>query len=345
MKENPKKNYFTLFIILIILILLSFYILKDNSSEEDFSNQENINSSIFLKQNMEEITLTGFTRPFGINIYNENIYIADFGGRNILIYNKDYNLIKEIKPGIDILKAPHSIDFDVKGNWYVTDFQNKKIQKFSKEGEFLETLVDEAYLKGPATTYFDNNGNLLVSDYASNALLKFTSKGDFIGWIGAKSDGTFTNGWEKNLEKSIGSASPNGFDRLHYALDDSKGDVYVADTWNNRIQKFSEEGKFIGWIGAKSNGTFTNGWEKTGTAIASSEQRGFNTPVALDITNNDELIIFEFNNGRIQKFSKEGKFISVLATGFNQGYDVKFRDNKLYVVDTGNNQIKIINLF
>jgi len=38
------------------------------------------------------------------------------------------------------------------------------------------------------------------------------------------------------------------------------------------------------------------------------------------------------------------KFIEILATGFNQGYDIKLSNNKLYVVDTGNSRIQIINL-
>ena len=154
-----------------------------------------------------------------------------------------------------------------------------------------------------------------------------------------------TEGWEKNLNEASISNLPGGFDRLHMARVDLEGNIYVADTWNNRIQKFSKDGLFIGWIGAKQDGTLTNGWEKEGIAKSSYIQGGFNTPVSLDISEEGDLIIFEFNGNRVQKFSKEGKFIEILATGFNQGYDVKLSNNKLYVVDTGNNRIQIINLF
>ena len=54
----------------------------------------------------------------------------------------------DIPGGNEILKSPHSIDFDSKGDWYITDFQNKKVQKFSSKGEFVENLIDETCFYG-----------------------------------------------------------------------------------------------------------------------------------------------------------------------------------------------------
>ena len=121
----------------------------------------------------------------------------------------------------------------------------------------------------------------------------------------------------------------------------SEGDIYVADTWNNRVQKFSSDGKFIGWIGAKSDGTLTDGWEKIGQSVSNNVEGGLNTPIAIDIIEEDNFIVFEFNGNRVQKFSSDGKFIEILEEGFNQGYDAKTYNNQLYVVDTGNKIVKI----
>ena len=338
-----------IYLIILVLIILLLIFLPNKEIKLPIENNSNLENTqmIFKTEETKELIesktfIEGFVRPFGITIYENKLYISDFGGHNILIYDKNHNFIEKIEPGIEIFNSPHSIDFDSQSNWYVTDFLNKNVQKLSKDGEFLKIIIDDKYLQGPATSYFDNEEDLLVTDYSSNALIKFDKDGNFLGWIGAKNDGTFTNGWEKNdLEKRVVSTSPGGFDRLHMARVDSKGDIYVADTWNNRVQKFSKEGKLIGWIGAKNDGSLTNGWEKTDTAIASSQPGGLNTPVSIDITQNNELIVFEFNGNRIQKFSKDGEFIEILATGFNQGYDAKVYDNKLYVVDTGNKRIYI----
>jgi len=344
MKKN-KINFFLILAILLISIIMTMPNLNQKETLEGPMGEEKIETQT-IEIDSTTKSISGFSRPFGITVDEvENMYITDFGGHNLLIYDRNFNLIQNINPNDEsILKNPHSVDFDSKENMYITDFGNKKIQKFSKEGEFMKTIIDEDYLKGPATSYFDENENLYVSDYGSNALLKFSKNGAFMGWIGAKQDGTLTNGWEIRLSETSASTIPGGFDRLHMSRVDQNENIYVADTWNNRIQKFSKNGKLIGWIGAKQDGTLTNGWEKEGIAASSSIPGGLNTPVSLDISEDGDLIIFEFNGNRIQKFSKEGKFIEILATGFNQGYDAKLKNNKLYVVDTGHNKIQIINL-
>jgi len=338
-----KKRVRIIFLwVIFVLILISLFAIFLNNQDIKIKIYEK-NNSFFENETMN--SLSGFVRPFAIaSGPNGDFYVSDFGDHSVLVYNENYLLIKKINPGIDILNSPHAVDFDSEGNIYVTDFLNKKIQKFSKKGTFLSTVVDSSFLKGPATAYFDGEENLLISDYSSNSLLKFSKEGKFIGWIGAKKNGGITNGWQTDFENRVISENPGGFDRLHAARVFEDGTIYVVDTWNNRIQTFSKEGKFRGWIGEKSNGALTQGWEKSGIAKATDKLGGFDKPISLYFLDGGNFIVFEFGNGRVQEFSSDGKFLGLLASGFNQGYDAMIKNDKLYVVDTGNKKVQIIGI-
>src|ERR687894_2194345 len=116
------------------------------------------------------------------------------------------------------------------------------------------------------------------------------------------------------------------------AVDSSSGNVYVADTVNNRIQIFS------------NNGTFIAEWGRYGTGNGSlSSPRG----IALDQAGN--VYVADTGNNRIQVFSNNGTFISVLGRdgGANgtlripEGIAVDSSSGNVYVADTGNNRISV----
>ncbi|MCX9024889.1 MAG: S8 family serine peptidase [Candidatus Methanoperedens sp.] len=114
---------------------------------------------------------------------------------------------------------------------------------------------------------------------------------------------------------------------------DSSGNVYVADTFNNRIQKFSGSGGFI----AK--------WGSEGTGDGQ-----FQYPSGVDVDNSGNVYVADTFNNRIQKFNDSGEFIS--KWGINGTDDGQFSspsgialDNSgnVYVVDSGNNRIQKFN--
>ena len=68
------------------------------------------------------------------------------------------------------------------------------------------------------------------------------------------------------------------------------GYIYVADFYNNRIQKFSPKGKLLTVIGTEGNG---------------AGQLKYPTDMALDDAGN--VYVVDFGNNRIQKFSPKRK--------------------------------------
>ena len=114
------------------------------------------------------------------------------------------------------------------------------------------------------------------------------------------------------------------------------GNVYVADTWNHRIQKFSPEGEFIQM------------WGFFGQA---ESPNAFWGPRDVTVDTNGNVLVTDTGNKRIVIFDADGNFISEFGgAGFSPGeFDepvglVADSEGNLYVNDTWNQRIQAFNL-
>jgi glucose/arabinose dehydrogenase/plastocyanin/sugar lactone lactonase YvrE len=112
------------------------------------------------------------------------------------------------------------------------------------------------------------------------------------------------------------------------AVDSFSGNVYVADTANNRIQVFS------------SNGTFISEW---GGDYGSGEGE-MRSPAGIALDQEGNVYVADTANNRIQVFSSNGTFISEWgeAYSFNLPTGVAVDSfGNVYVADTANNRIQV----
>ena len=84
---------------------------------------------------------------------------------------------------------------------------------------------------------------------------------------------------------------------------DSKGNIYVADCDNHRIQKFNSRREFL------------HKWGQYGSGNGQ-----FNQPIAIAIDSNDYVYVTERYNTRVQKFDLNGNFIKVIGFGTGSDY-------------------------
>jgi hypothetical protein len=170
------------------------------------------------------------------------------------------------------------------------------------------------------------------------------------------------------------------FNGLYGVAVDSNDNVYVADSLNNRVQKFNSTGDFIlewGSLGA-GDGQFLTPWclavdsndnvyvadswnhrvqkfNSTGGFILKwgtngTEDGQFNRPFGVAVDSNDNVYVTDFYNHRVQKFNSTGGFIlkwGTWGTGDGQlnrprGIAIDSNDN-VYVGDYYNYRVQKFN--
>ena len=112
------------------------------------------------------------------------------------------------------------ITVDGSGNVYVADSKMRRVQKFDPQGRFLAAFTDR--LTYPVDVAMDpSSGNLLILDAASHLIWEMSPTG-------------------QNLRSYGGPGTSSGQFVEPYGLcADGAGNVFVADTGNSRVQKFS----------------------------------------------------------------------------------------------------------
>jgi predicted membrane-bound mannosyltransferase/DNA-binding beta-propeller fold protein YncE len=177
----------------------------------------------------------------------------------------------------------------------------------------------------PRDIAFAPDGTFYVADSRNHRILQFDTNGQYLNTFGTYGASDFTN------QKIAPGGSFNEPWGLAVGPD---GSVFVADTWNHRIQKFSADGKFIsmwGQFGAAE--TPYHFWGPRGVAV-DREGRVFVTD-----TGNKRVVIFDSEGVHLAAFGGAG-----LGVGqFDEPVGIEVDDlGRLYIADTWNKRIQIM---
>ena len=248
------------------------------------------------------------------------------------------------------LSGPFGVAVDVAGNVYIADSFNNRIRKVDSTGT-ITTIAGTgergfggdggpaagAQINLPYGVAVDGAGNLYIGDTENNRIRKVDSTGTITTIAGSGERGGF--GGDGGPAAGAQLSDPTG------VAVDVAGNLYIADTENQRIRKVDSTGTIT---------TIAGTGERGDGGPAAGAQLGDPTGVAVDVAGN--LYIAERDNQRIRKVDSAGTITTIAGTGVlsfggdgGPAAEAQLSDptgvavdvaGNLYIADSFNNRIR-----
>jgi uncharacterized protein (TIGR03437 family) len=215
------------------------------------------------------------------------------------------------------LYVPSGVAVDGSGNLFIADSGNNRIRKVSASGIITTVAGGVVYaypypgdggpatsatLRGPEGVAVDASGNLFIADSYNGLIRKVSASGIITTVAGNGTQGFSGDGGPAT---SASLAGPLGV-----AVDGS-GNLFFADSINNRIRKVSTSGIITTVVGSGATGLYTGGFSGDGGPATSAL---LFAPSAVAVDGFGNLFISDSGNYRIRKVSSGG-IITTIAGG------------------------------
>jgi tripartite motif-containing protein 2/3/tripartite motif-containing protein 71 len=160
------------------------------------------------------------------NPTSNRVYVCDTHNSRIAILNHDLTFHDSFgSKGMEItqLHRPEGIAVDNKGNVFVADYSNHRIQIYDESGHYLSSItgtIPGQNLHGPHSVSVGPDDCVYVVEHDANRVSVFDDSGTYIKSFGkaGKKDGEFNKPYAVTVVND--------------------GYVYVSDTGNRRVQVF-----------------------------------------------------------------------------------------------------------
>ena len=266
---------------------------------------------------------------------NPVVYAADLWGLKILTYNQDGSL-GSLELGTGVYPAAGGLNepagVAVSGSYvYVTDTINQRIQRFNLDGSNPIMWGDKGVAESTASFnwaqgigFNPNSGNVWVANTRNNRLDEFgPAGGSPLRLLGHRTGGSPTFYWPMDVV-----FAPNGT-------------MFVADTYDQRIQAFSVTSTSITQLW--STGSLGSGTGQFNRPFSLTYDASAATPRLLVAdTRNSRIVALNANTGAWQSVLPIAKGTAVGKIRSPRGIAVA-PDGTFWVSDTGDNRIERFN--
>jgi DNA-binding beta-propeller fold protein YncE len=212
-------------------------------------------------------------KPYGTSIKDGKVYVVDTRGAGYAVFDmklEEFRFV--VGSGGGFLKKPINIFIDAVGNKYITDTGRNQVLMFDVEDRFVRAYGQEGQFKPSDVEVVDDR--IYISDLQKHSIHVLNKK----------------NGETISIFSSAGS----GPEQLFHPTNITVGGnfLYVADTTNGRIQKFTLEGEHVNSIG------------KLGVNLGE-----FARPKGVAVDRDNRLYVVDAAFENVQIFNQEGKLL------------------------------------
>ena len=239
------------------------------------------------------------------------------------------------------LNTPFGVAVNSSGSVYIADSNNYRIRAMAYSTGNIFTIA--GYGLGGNGVVVDSSSNFYISNTVSNRILVGLGSNGNIYLVAGNANGTSGYGGDGGAPSSALLNAPQGV-----ALDAS-GNLYIADTNNNRIRKITAATNIISTVAGNGTGGFSgDGASATGAKI--------NSPYSVAVDPNGNIYIADTYNNRVRKVTSAG-IISTVAGNGTAGFTgdggsatsaelylptgiASDSSGNIYIADYGNNRVR-----
>jgi trimeric autotransporter adhesin len=278
-------------------------------------------------------TTTSLFHPISVAVDTlGNIYIADYSNDRIRKVTRSTGVISTVA-GNGIydfggdegqatsasLRRPKGVTVDASGNIYITDSDNNRIRLVTRSTGVITTvagigsvgfsgdngLAKSAELHNPAGVTVDASGNFYIADESNHRIRLVTKSTGVITTVA----GNGTRGYSGD---GIQATSASLYDPSGVALDAS-GNIYIADSYNNRIRLVTKSTGLISTVAGTGGGSYSGD-------LGPATSANIYTPVAVALDASGNIYMADCYNSRIRMVTKSTGIITTLAGNGRIGY-------------------------
>jgi sugar lactone lactonase YvrE len=291
-------------------------------------------------RSIRALVIVMVTATVSISMPAQNL-VSGIAGTGTAGYNGDNMVALDAE-----LDTPFSTVPDTAGNLYIADTYNQRVRKVDSSGN-ITTIAGNGtagsgsgQLNYPYGLAVAGSGYLYIADAYNNRVLKLNTATLGVEIVAGTGVGAYSGDGNQavdaELQRPLGIAA------------DSAGNLYIADTYNQRIRKVDTTGKIT-----TVAGTGVVGYNGDGISAVDAEL-SYPEEVAVDSAGN--LYIADTVNARIRKVNAKGTISTVAgngtagyngdniaATSAELAYPVGLTidsNGNLYIADSGNQRIR-----